>query len=220
MNETNLIPTDSQQLITETLSFCKSIAEITINNTQEYVNASEFTKKVQVYLKNLDNDRKKLVKPYNDTVKDVNNAYKEPLDALKNIRIKLRDATKGYDKKIEDEAKEKQRIADEAAEKERQRLLDESKKEGQEDLKQTAETIKTPVVKVEETPKVEGRHFNRYWRVEVMDKAEFTRWCVINGEIQYLEIDTRALDKIAQATEGKIDMPGIKINFRKEPIYR
>jgi transcriptional regulator of heat shock response len=220
MNETNLIPTDSQQLIVETLSFCKSIAEITINNAQEYVNASEFTKKVQDYLKKLDNDRKKLVKPYNDTVKDVNNAYKEPLDALKNIRIKLRDATKGYDKKIEDEAKEKQRIADEAAEKERQRLLKESEKEGQEDLKEVAETIKTPVVKVEEVPKIEGRHFKRYWTVEIVNKAAFVAWCLESQELQYIEIDTRALDKIAQATEGKVEFPGIKINLRREPIYR
>ena len=215
-----LIPVESQQLITETLNFCKDIAEITINNAQEYVNASEFTKKVQIYLKNLDNDRKKLVKPYNDTVKDVNNAYKEPLDALKNIRIRLRNATKGYDKKLEDDKREKQRIADETAEKERQRLLKESKKEGQEDLEKVAEKITTPVVKVEEIPKIEGRHFKRYWTAEVIDKKAFVQWCIANGELQYVEIDTRALDKIAQATEGKVEFPGIKINFRKEPIYK
>lgn len=221
MNESKtLIPVESKQLIVEALNFCKDIAEITINNTQEYVNASEFTKKVQNFLKNLENDRKKLVKPYNDTVKDVNNAYKEPLDALKNIRIKLRDATKGYDKKLKDENREKQRVIDEAAEKERQRLLKESEKKGQEDLKEVAETIKTPVVQTEEIPKVEGRHFKKYWTVKVVCKAEFVSWCRKSLELQYLEIDTRALDKIAQATEGKVEFPGIKINFRKEPIYK
>jgi hypothetical protein len=146
--------------------------------------------------------------------------YKEPLDALKNIRLRLRDATKGYDKKLEDEANEKQRVIDEAAEKERQRLLKESEKEGQDDLKQVAETITAPVVKVEETPKIEGKSYRRYWTVEVVDTSAFVAWCLKSHELQHLKIDTRALDKIAQATEGKVEFPGIKINFRKEPIYK
>jgi len=215
-----LIPIESQQLIAETLNFCKDIAEITINNAQEYVNASEFTKKVQDYLKKLDNDRKKLVNPYNNTVKEINNAYKEPQNALNNLKTRLRKAVSDYNMKLEEEKREKQRIADEAAEKERLRLLKESKKEGQEDLKQVAETIKTPVVKVEETPKVEGMHFRRYWTAEIMDKKAFVQWCLDNGELQYLHIDNYLLNKTAQATEGKIDFPGIKINFRKEPIYK
>lgn len=215
-----LIPVESQQLIVETLNFCKSIAEITINNTPEYEKANEFTKIVQDYLKKLDNNRKKQVNPFNNTVKEINNAYKEPQNALNNLKTRLRKAVSDYNMKLEEEKREKQRIADEAAEKERKRLLKESEKEGQEDLKEVAEKITAPVVKVEEPPKVEGMHFRRYWTAEIVDKKAFVQWCLSNGELQYIQIDTRALDKVAQGTEGKIEFSGIKINFRKEPVYK
>lgn len=215
-----LLPVESRQLITDALYFCKNVAEITINTAQEYENAAELTKKVQNYTQNLDNDRKKLVNPFNNTVKEINKAYKTPLDALENIRQRLRNAVSDYSTRLEQERAEKQRIADEEVRKEKERLLKESGKEGQEDLKEVAETIKTPVVKAEEAPEVPGMHFRKYWTAEVIDKKAFIEYCLKAVKFEYIRIDTSTLNKLAQATQGGLDFPGIKINFRKEPIYK
>ncbi len=234
----DLIPVRSKELVEEARKYCSSITKIEIETTEQYENACEVTKQVQGYSKQLDSERKFVVKPFNDQVKMINGFFKEALVPLDNLRNNLRSSIADYHIKKEKERREAQRKADEAAEKERKRLAKEAEKEAkkadaaaaegdaaefkkhhdQSEIKmQLAETVETPVVP-QVAPEVDKVHYREKWFAEVTDKREYLSHCLETNDLSAIQIDMTKLNKMARAIKGSYSIPGIKFNCEKTPV--
>jgi len=107
--------------------------------------------------------------------------------------------------------------ADERARRERERLEKEAAKLKTPELREQrmaeAESVEPPVVYVQSNvPKVAGISTRDYWKVVVEDKLAFVKASIADPNIMnFIVIDTKALDKFAQATKGQLTYPGIRI---------
>lgn len=119
----DLIPTDTQSTIQNTLDWCESIKDVGIFSDQDLQNADEITRRIKAKVKELDDARKFLVTPYNEKVKEINAVFKKPINLLEGLAYKFRNAMGMYHK-------EQQKIADE-----KQRKLEEQKRKEKEELR-------------------------------------------------------------------------------------
>jgi hypothetical protein len=244
MDTKALIPKQSKALIDQTLDFCASVTEISINDDQEYQKACSLTHDVQDYLKRIDQERKSLLKAYQDPITMINDAFRQPQAALENLKIKLRQSIGDYTQLLERKRLEAQRKAEEAARKERERLATEARaKEEQakklaqkgetekaqaetekaQTLQQIAEKVEAPKVEPK-VPEVKGVHTRDKYSGELVDKRAFLEYA-LNCEqssvmLDCVKIDMSQISKMIQSTKGKIVLPGITIKVEKIPVFR
>jgi len=142
------------------------------------------------------------------------------LDPLKNAETSVKQKMLGYqrqeNRKAAAEQARLQAEADARAEKERERLLKEAAKlktpELQEQRLQEAEEVEAPVITVQtEVPKVDGISSRRAWKAEVVNKLAFLEAAINDQNLfGFVIIDEKALIRVAQATKGQVNYPGIE----------
>lgn len=224
----------------KTLFRCEAIV---IKCQKDYVYAGECLKQVKKKAKDLEIMRLSITKPLNDAKNAVMDLFRKPSNILaaaegkvkkcmidytveqerilKEKEEKLRrqaEAEEARKRKVLEEqarkqeakAEELRRKAKEADEKERQRL-EEKAKEADERAEQRREKkeevhIEAPVLdKTVKTPT--GVSYREKWYAVVVDKSKLN--------IQYLEANMSLLNKFAQATKGKINLPGVEFKFER-----
>ncbi len=236
----SIIPITSREIVEQARQFCSSITDIVIETEEEYVNCCEVTKQATEYSKKIEAERKKIVKPLNDKVKEINSFFKEAQKPLQNLERQLRQSLSRYQQKKEQERLEAQRKAEEEAEKERLRLEALAKKELEKSQKEMekgnfqkaeehftkaqvkqeiAETI-TPPEPVKEPPKVEGVIYREKWSAKLVDKEKFISFCLQHKQLMYIDVNMKLLNKQAQTFKGKIEMPGIEFTCEKVAVLR
>jgi len=219
MNEGMLIPIASQEMIRRKLDWCKSIESVEVKTEQEYLNACELTKLIKAGIKELDEDRHILVDPIKAEAKEIDAAYKEPIDAMKNLENRIGRAIGSYHAELQRIAAEKQRAIEDQMQKDKADLLKEAKITGNFELAHAAQSLRTPTVK-EEIPKTPSLSFRTYWRAEITNLSAFVAWCLAGQEFQYLSPNQSTLDKFAGATEGKTPIPGVVFKSEQRPVGR
>jgi len=219
MTEQQLVPIEAQKQIQEALSFCQSVAEITIADNSEYEKACALTRKVREIWKEIDASRKNLKAPYSIKAREVDGVFKDPLTSIKNIERKLSRATSDYEIAIENEIR---RVAEEKAEAERKRIEAERHKPGLLPPAGTPPFPPLPPTVIETPPppppKVAGKQSIPKWTAEITDKAAFLKYVVENGELLLVDVNIKMLNKMAQDVLGELSIPGVKCN--KEMVSR
>ena len=239
--EKQLIPIESQNLIQEALDYLGSIEKITITDDTEYNNVIAMCKDVKKKSKALDKERKSLTDPLFKKQKEIKAEFDVAINKLNSFESASKKAASVYyrkqeqlrieqQQKLEAEAEERRRKAEEKAKKEQDKV-EKYESEGKQHLADKAqsraeaaqaEAVQT-VAPVIETKKVSGTSFKTKFVVDEnkVDKEAFVKFCLDNPNyMQYLIIDTKSLNKFAQATKGSIPLPGLNYKEITEMAVR
>jgi hypothetical protein len=81
-----------------------------------------------------------------------------------------------------------------------------------------AQTVVAPVI--EKKVEARGNYGVERWTVQVKDMAQFVRWALEKGMLEYLAVNESLLNKEAQATKGARQWPGIAITKSVEARRR
>lgn len=224
MNELVKIKTD--QLKTEISPVLLKANEIRVTNGEDYQFASDFLKTIKEAQGKVKSFFEPMKKKAHATWKAICNQENETLTPLvnaeKTIKNKMLDYRREEERRRLEEQRRLQAEAEARAAKERERLRKQAEKlktpELREQRFQEAEEIEAPVVIVNpEIPKIEGQSIRKVWKARVISKKDFIKAAAESENLLGLvEINESALNKMAQALKGEIEIPGIE--FYQEEI--
>ena len=167
---------------------------------------------------------KSITGPIDAAKKAVMDLFRKPLELLSGAETKIKGLMTDYTNEQERKAKEDQerleKLAEKEAEKEKKKIdakIERAEASGNldkvEELQAQKETItplEVPVVSA--PPKAEGVSYRETWKAIVKD------FKLLPDE--YKLPNQSALDKVAQATKGKIPIPGVEFKMEKTTIIR
>lgn len=222
-NQITVNPINVEQVETsskDVVVLAEKTNQLKINNQDDYNSANDLLKTVKSRFKELETQRKEITKPLDDAKKAVLSLFNKPLEILENAEKFIKRHMIGYTEEQEriarEEARKLQELADKEAERQR-KLLDakieraeaSGKEEKAEMLKEQKEEIVPTfvpyVAPAIETPK--GVSYKLKWSATVIDENLVPR--------EYLIVNQKALDSIAQSTKGTINIPGVKFTSEK-----
>lgn len=192
-------------------------SKITISSQTDYERAAEILKEVKSYLKQLEEDRKKITKPLDEAKKSVMELFRKPTEMLETVEREIKASMVNYMEEQERIARQKQielqKLAEIEAERERKRLekkLEKTKTEAKaEEIREEIRNI-IPIAPIV-TPSVQtpkNISYREKWSAVVVDfKALPDEYKIPNQQL---------LDKVAQSTKGTLNIPGVK--WEKEKI--
>lgn len=196
-------------------------ADVIIETDEQCNEASAILSEIKKRSKELDDQRKSITKPLDDAKKQIMDLFRHPLDLLSRAENHLKNLILNYttekERKAREEAERLRKLAEAEAEKERKRLEAQMKKAEEKGKLEKVEELKAKVEEVVNTPiivptveveKPKGISYREKWYAEVVD------FKVLPDE--YKIPNQQALDKVAQATKGTIQIPGVI--FKKEQI--
>jgi len=200
--------------------------DITVTDGTNYGVAAEF-------LKELKTAQSKVVKFFGPMKQKAHAAWKEIvasesnlLNPLKAAELSTKNKMLYYDKEEQRKANEEQRrlqkIVDAKVEAERLRQITAANKLKTDSLRDKrlaeADEVIAPVIHVQhEVPKVAGISTRVIWKARIINKGQFVMAATKNANLgAYITIDQTALNRVAQATKGQLNYPGIK--FYSEQI--
>ena len=208
------------QKTSDVAMLCDKAAELVISNQAEYETAVDILQRIKGRAKEIDTERKTITTPLDVAKKAVMDLFRKPLDLLEKTEKSLKDAIAVYsteqERKAEAERVRLQKLAEKEAAEEKKRLDAKiaraeasGKSEKVEELiEQKANIIPINVGTV--APNIEqpkGVSFRDKYVVDVIDFSKVPD--------EYKLINQSALDKVAQATKGKIVIPGTQIRVEK-----
>jgi hypothetical protein len=184
-----------------------------LRNQDEYLLAGELRSKLKGKIKRLEELRKSATGPL-DTAKSVIMNWFKPVSARAEQGIEyLDELTIKYTEEQDRIAREAQAKLDEAARKEREKaeakareLEAKGKTEQAEAMRVKADNVIAPVV-APATPKISGQAIKEMWYAEVTDFKALSD--------DYKLPNQSALDKLAQAMKGKVNIAGVKFYSKK-----
>ena len=209
------IRTDESKLYeTEAEMFYKDAQSIMINTQADYNNYVHILQMVKGKLKQIDDKRKEITKPLDQAKKSIMDLFRKPLDKLQEVEKIIKNALIIYQDIQENIRKEEENRLRIEAEKERaklerkaQRIEEKGDVEKAEEIRQEAEIIQAPIV-APKIDKVAGISFREKWY------AKITNFKILPDE--YKLPDMQLLNKIAQSSQGKLQIAGVE--FRSEKI--
>lgn len=194
--------------------------DIIVTDGTNYSAAAEFLKELKTAQNRVTtffaDMKKKAYDSWKQVVADENKVLNPLKRAEASIKTKMLDYDYAQKRQAEIEEKRLQKIADAKAEAERQRLIKAAEKLQTESLRDErlaeAEEIEAPVIHVQhDTPKVTGISTRTTWKARVLDKKAFVVAASIDANLLgFVSVDQTALNKLAQATKGQLDYPGIE----------
>lgn len=203
-------------------------AVMIIADADSYRGAANELKAIKSKAKQLDEQRKSLTAPLDDLKKRIMDLFRGPLDMLTQAESSIKRAMITYEddqERIrreeearirEEQRKEQERLRKLAEENERKAA--EARESGNdakaaqyearaEEQITRAQTTPTAVVLADARPKVAGISTIEVWHARVTDAAQIPR--------DYMIPNLDALEKIAKATKGTINIPGVEFYAEK-----
>lgn len=231
MSKNELIPVETKEKLEQALEFFHSLKEVKFENDEQYKKGLELVKSVKKYIKEIDDDRKSLVKPFNEKVSEINGECNGVINKLKNAENVIKNGMGKYFREEEIKRIEAQRKLEAEAEKKRHQEAERARKEGEkaeayreqgrdemadkaEARAETAATIASTIVSpvVENSAKAKGTSFRTVYKVRVDDLTVAADFCLSNQLlVQYVQLDVKGIERLANAQKGKLEIPGIKI---------
>jgi len=170
--------------------------------------AAEHLRGVKGYYKRVEDLRKDLVTPLNNTVKKINDLFRPALDLATKVENVWKRKIGEYhteENRIRAQAEAKLRqdaAAREIKLQEQATKLREKGKDARAAVKEEeAANIPTPVVAEPEKPK--GISYRDTWEFEVVDEDAVPR--------EYLFLDHKKIGAVVRATKGTLEIPGIRV---------
>jgi len=214
------ITPEAQKLAQESEGVLSVYQNYKIATPQQYTLATDDLKRIKAKAKELEELRKSLTRPLDESKHRIMNFFRRPLELLSKAEGIVKQAMLTFQREEERKRQEKEarlrELARKEEEKKRKQLEEKAKKaeakgdiEKAEELRQQAEivNIPTPIVPTE-TTRIEGIKTRTIWRAEVVDINKLPR--------EYMIPNQKMLQQFAQATKGKIPIPGVK--FYEEKI--
>lgn len=210
-----------------------SIAQsIEIDSPEMYQLGADELAAIKGKAKQLDEQRKELVQPLNETVKKINALFKRPLEILENAEGMIKRAMLGYNDKQRKIQAEAERKARELAEAERRRQQEEAARQAEEarqaaeagdvqkaaELQQqseetaaVAEMITAPVIHMEK-PKAAGINTRKTYKARVVDFKALLQG-IIDGKAPeaVIEINEGVLNSQARSLKDSMKYPGVEV---------
>ena len=235
----SLISAEAVEKMKKALDLLGGLQAIEIKTKAEYEAAAEIQKSVKKAMKDLDNDRTDIVKPFNDKVKAINEKFKDVTGRLENGAKKISLAMSVWyqaeerrialeQQKREAEAAEARRKAEEAAAKElakaeeyraqgRDEMAD--KAEARAEIKaETAATIVAPEI---EKTKTAGVSYRTDYEVTIIDREKAIKMLLSSPMTSDLvSIDEGGLKRMVKAMNGKFICDGINVVETKVQVIR
>ena len=221
MQEVNAMPVQAEPTIeNEQKSSVVKIYEqaqmLTINTAQDYDGAAEFTKQVKALSKRIKDYWAPLKKAARDAWQSLVDREKELLKPLEQAENEVKKKMAAYQRKVQEEERAARLLAEKLKKEEAERLLAEATKAAEEGremeseiLLAQAEIIETsqPAVQMQ-APKATGVSTRTLYRARIVDESKVP---VEVAGVVIRPVDLAAVNKMAQASKGKIQIPGIEI---------
>lgn len=231
MSETSLIPVETKEKIEKALAFFHSLKEVKFSNDQEYENGVELCRSIKQHIKVIDDDRKVIVKPFNDQLGEINGECNGVIKKLQNAEAVIKSGMGQYYQAKERKRIEDQRKLDAEVEERRRQEAERVRKEqekaetyrdqGREEMAdkaqaraETAATIASTVTApiVQNSAKGSGTTFKKVYKVAVVDQKKAVEAMLMNDILfQYVSIDIKGIERLVNAQKGRIEIDGIKI---------
>ncbi len=217
-----IISSEVQVKIDETQTLAKTYENYTIDSIEKYQFSAQDLKAVKAKAKELTETRMSLTRPIEESKKKIIALFNAPLEFLvkaegsikramvgwQDEQEKIRQAEQARLDKLQQEKEAKLRAA---AEKEAARIAnlktDAAKERATakaEELKAQADaTAEAQMVVESKVEEVSGISTRKVWKFEVVDINELPR--------EYMVADEAYIGKIVRASQGKKEIPGVKI---------
>lgn len=200
-------------------------ADVIVENDEQANYASDILSQIKKKYKELDDQRKSITKPLDDAKKQVMDLFRSPLDLLERAEKHLKGLIAKYqeekEKKAREEAEKLRKLAEEQAEKERKKLEAQIQKAQEKGKIEKVEELIEKVQEIESNPivipevvvqKPSNISFKEKWTAKVIDFKSLPD--------EYKIPNQQALDKVAQATKGTIQIPGVVFEVEKIVVAR
>lgn len=193
---------------------------LTISTQENYENAAEVLKSIKNKYKDFETKRKSITSPLLQAQKAVMELFRRPLSMLQEAEKLIKKGMITYTDvqeniRLEQEAKLRRQA--EAEEAKKKKALEERAKKAEEkgdaekaeELREQKEqvAVEAPVL-AQRTEAPKGVSYKTKWTALVVDKTKMP--------IEYLEPNMSMLNQVAQATKGKLIIPGVE--FKSEKI--
>jgi len=198
---------------TETGLIVEEAKGLKIVTQADFIKAGDLRKKIKGKIKELNDTRKALTAPLDLVKKNIMGLFSPVIDRLTRTVEVIDAGTIAYSEEQERKAREAQAKADEQARKEREKaearakeLLAKGKEEKAQQMQEKAESIVAPIIE-SAAPKIAGQSIREIWYAKVIDFKALTD--------DYKIADQSKLDKVAMATKGTIQIPGVRFYSKK-----
>ena len=195
----------------------RAAQEISVRTEEEYVGATEFTKRVKATAKKVEDFWEAMRKSSYDAYKAVNDHKAQMLKPLKNAESVLKQKMAEYLDEVEKRRREAEEAARQAAMEEAERKMAEAREaelEGDFDradeamaeaevMEQASFTMTVP----KEDFKVDGVVKRKDWEIVAIDPEKVP---VDVAGIVIRPVDERAVLALIKATKGKVVIPGVE----------
>jgi hypothetical protein len=221
MQEVNAMPIKAESTIeNEQKSSAVKIYEqakiLTIDSALDYDGAAEFTKQVKNLSKRIKDYWEPLKKSARASWQSLVDREKELLKPLEMAEADVKKKMAEYQRKVQEEERAARELAERLKREEAEHLLAQATKAAEqgneiesEILLAQAEIIEIsqPAVQVQ-TPKATGISTRTLYRARIIDE---TKVPVEVAGVVIRPVDLSAINKLAQASKGKVRIPGIEI---------
>lgn len=216
-----IVPVEAQRVVEATEVMVKTYDNYAIESSENYSGAGEHLKIIKSKAKELDNLRKSLTQPLDESKKRIMGFFKKPLEYLANAEAAVKSAMLKWQQKqeairraeeqrlAEIQRKEAERLEREAraAEEKANKLKTEKAKAAAEErakeLREKAETVTSIAPAVEsKVEEVNGISTKKIWKFRIVDVNKIPR--------KYMVPDEKLIGKMGRVTNGKEQIDGVE----------
>jgi len=206
------IPAEAQKLVTQTEQDLALAESFSISSNEAYADAGEILKTIKGRYRDIENKRREMTVPLDETKKRIMDFFRPPLDRLASAERLIKGAMLSFTQEQERVRQaEEARIRELARQEQgrRDRELEQQIVQAQQDgdtakaetLLATATEIPAPVV-LSERPRVDGIKTVTRWKHRVVDQALIPR--------EFLMPNDKLLADMAVTTKGAVTIPGVE----------
>ncbi len=221
MQEVNTVPVASEPTIeaeqkTSALKIYEQAKLLTINSPIDYDGAAAFTKQVKSLSKRIEDYWGPLKKSARASWQSLVDREKEMLTPLQKAELEVKKKMSDYQRKVQEEERAARALAEKLAKEEADRLLqqaaeaaDQGNTMESEILLAQAEIVESvkPAVQIQR-PTATGVSTRVYYKARIVNEKQVP---VEVAGVVIRPVDISAINRLAQAAKGKLQIPGIEI---------
>lgn len=197
-----------KQLVHDSQVLYGEVKDFVIRTPEQKAQSSTLLQRVKGKLDDFLTLEKDCKKPHKDKIDTISLLFKNPIDVLKQAEAKLKNAILDWNDKLEADRKAKEEELKKQQAAEAKKLEAKAAKtkdpEKKAELQATAEAIKSVVpVVATAAVKVDGEITVKNWDFEIVDPLKVP--------IEYQMPDEVKIRKVVKATEGSLQIPGLRI---------
>jgi len=204
----------AQVLAEQAEGIFNDVQKYTITDIEIYNTAADHLKTIKGKTKEIDDARKSMTKPLDESKKKIMDFFRKPLEQLKLAEGKIKGAMLDFkreqERKRQEEEARLRALAEKEAEKERKKLEKKAEKaeakgdtEKAEELREQKEEVFAPTPIVEsKVNKVSGISTKKVWKYRIVDETKIPH--------EYMMPNEKKIGQFARMAQGTQQVPGIE----------